>query len=277
MTDTRTRLLTDLRRIEDDDYRLRPGEQEADLVPALLAHLGDPAPELRDELVYPTFRAFITDGRLTEQELRTLLDTLIDDRHLFHGIGGLGDPSVFTRTFSMLVVALVLERHRRRPFLAADQFARVRDALLRYHGQEQDLRGLVDEGGWAHAAAHGADALDELVRCPEADPATCRAVLDALRGLLHNGATIFADEEDERIATVVDALIEQSLLPAQEIAEWLGGLADRADQPSSRAQMVARTNTKNLLRSLHFRRPRTGPLAAAILAAEARVNSFRAD
>ncbi|MFE9206572.1 hypothetical protein [Micromonospora sp. NPDC007230] len=41
--------------------------------------------------------------------------------------------------------------------------------------------------------------------------------------------------------------------------------------------MVARSNTKNFLRSLHFRRPRTGPLAVALLAAEARVNSFRAD
>ncbi|MFE9206738.1 DUF2785 domain-containing protein [Micromonospora sp. NPDC007230] len=224
MTDTRTRLLADLRRIEDDDYQLRPGEREADFVPALLAHIGDPAPELRDELVYPTFRAFITAGRLTEEELRTLLGTLLDDRHLFHGIGDTGDPSVFTHTFSMLVVALVLERHRRHPFLAAGQFTQVRDALLRYHRQERDLRGLVAEDGWAHAAAHGADALDELVRCPEADPATCRAVLDALRGLLHNGTTTLAEEEDERIATVVDALVEESLLPAQEIAEWLGGL-----------------------------------------------------
>lgn len=276
MTDTRTRLLADLRRIEDDEYQLRPGEQPADFLPALLAHIGDPAPELRDELVYPTFHAFVEGDRLTEDELRRLLDTLLDDRHLFHGIGGAGDPTVFTRTFSMLVVALVLRRHQRRPFLTADGFTRVRDALLRYHCEERDLRGLVAEGGWAHAAAHGADALTELVRCPEADPATRHAVLDVLRGVLHNGTTIFAEEDDERIATVVDTLVEESLLPAREIAEWLGGLAACADQPRSRAQVVARTNTKNLLRGLHFRRPRAGLLAAAILAAEARVNKFRA-
>ncbi|MFR9780569.1 DUF2785 domain-containing protein [Micromonospora sp. MS34] len=276
MTHTATALTADLRRIEADGYRLRPGERAADLVPALLAHIGDLDPQLRDELVYPTFHAFVTGDRLTEDELRDLLDTLIDDQHLFHGIGGHDDPTVFTRTFSMLVVALVLARHRDRPFLTAEQFARTRDALLRYHRQERDLRGLVTEGGWAHAAAHHADALNELVRCPESAPATHRAVLDALAALLHNGTTIFPDEDDERMATVVDVLAEKELLPEAEIAQWLGRLADCADQPRSRAQMVARVNTRNLLRSLWFRRPRTGVLAGALRAAETRVNRFRA-
>ncbi|RZU75850.1 uncharacterized protein DUF2785 [Micromonospora kangleipakensis] len=275
MSDTRTRLLADLRRIEDEGYQLRPGERPAEFVAPMLANLGDAAPELRDELIYPTFHAFIDGDRLTEAELRALLDTLIDDAHLFHGIGAAGDPSVFTRTFSMLAIALVVRRHRRRPFLTADGYARVRDALLRYHRKERDLRGLVAEGGWAHAAALGADALAELVRCPESDPATRWAVLDALRGMLHNGTTIFPDEDDERMATVVDVVIEDGLLPEREIADWLGRLADCADQPRSRAQVVARVNTKNFLRSLHFRRPRTGPLGQAIGAAEARVSRFR--
>lgn len=268
--------MADLRRIEDEDYRLRPGERLADFVPAMLAHIGDPAPELRDELIYPTFHAWIVGDRLAEPELRALLAVLTDEEHLFRGIGGEGDPSVFTRTFSMLVVALLLRRHRRAPFLTADEYAHVRDSLLRYHRRERDLRGLVADGGWAHAAAHGADALAELVQCPESDPATHRAVLDALRTMLHNGATIFADEDDERMATVVDALVEQRRLPEVEIAEWLGALADCAEQPRSRTQVVARVNTKNFLRSLHFRRPRTGPVADALLAAEARVNRFRA-
>ncbi|ABP55342.1 alpha/beta hydrolase fold [Salinispora tropica CNB-440] len=269
-----SRLLADLRRIEEDGFRLRPDERPADLVALMLTHIGDLESDLR-ELIYAVFHTLVTGDHLTEAELRDLLIVLTDDGHLFHGIGGHGEPTVFTRTFSALVIALVLARHRRRPFLTVDEYGHVRDALLRYHREERDLRGLVDEGGWAHAAAHGADALAELVRCQDVDVETQRAVLAALRGVLHNGTTIFPDEDDERIATVVDAIVTHGPLPEPEVVAWLRTLADCADRPRGRAQTVDRVNTRNLVRSLWFRRPHDGAIAGALADVEARVNKYR--
>ncbi|MCX7571831.1 DUF2785 domain-containing protein [Tumebacillus sp. DT12] len=278
MRETRTKLMQDLQRLEKERYQLHEGESLQDYVTPMLQYIGDPQPELRDELIFSTFYEWIcVENKFTELELRNLLTVLTDEQHLFYGIGNAGDQTVFTRTFSVLPIALLVWRHRQQPFLDRADFQHLKHSLLRYYKEEKDLRGYLPEGGWAHGAAHGADALLELVQCPESDAAVQLEVLVAIQGMLHNGAFIFSEEEDERIASIVDAMIDQELLPQQEIADWISGLAQCADWPRSRVQVIARVNSKNLLRSLYFRRAqecRANALAAAILAAEAKVNKF---
>ncbi|MEJ8545304.1 DUF2785 domain-containing protein [Brevibacillus borstelensis] len=280
MNGTRTTFMADLQRIEEERYQLREGEQLQDFVALMLQYIGDPQPELRDELIYPTFYAWIKEeDRFTEEELRSLLYILTDEQHLFYHIGSEGDHSVFTRTFSVLPIALIVQRHRKQPFLDHADFCCMKQSLLRYYREEKDLRGYLPEEGWAHSAAHGADALDELVQCPESDAAVQREVLAAISGMLHNGHHIFSEEEDERIATIVDTMIDKELLPRQEIADWISGLAQCGGWPRSRGQVIARVNSKNFLRSLYFRRERDrsgNAVMAAMLAAEAALNKFAA-
>lgn len=279
MGDVQATLLRDLQRIEDEGYALRDGERMADVVALMLDHIGDPMPELRDELIYPAFHAWITGGRFTSDELRNLLRVLLSETHLFHGIGHTADQTVFTRSFTTLVIALVVGRHREQPFLTADDFTQLREALLRYYRTERDLRGLLDEGGWAHAASHGADALVELVQCPEGDHELQREVLTAIAGMLHNGQLIFAEEDDERIGSVVDTILVHDLLPAPEVAAWLTALAECASWPRSRTQVIARVNSKNLVRSLYFRRDpaeRPAEVREALVAAAYALNRFAA-
>lgn len=198
----------------------------------------------------------------------------MDERHLFYGIGGRGDETVFTRTFTLLVIGLIIQRHREQPFLNAGEFQQLKTALLRYYTEERDLRGFVEQGGWAHSAAHGADALDELVQCPESDVPVQLEVLEAVRGMLQNGVYTFGDEEDERMATIVDTMLCHNLLAREQIAEWLSSLAACGSQPRSRSQYINRVNCKNFVRSLYFRRGTE--LQEAHLAAEAELNRFRA-
>jgi hypothetical protein len=272
------KLITDLQRIEKEHYQLREGEQLQDFLTLMLQFIGDPQPELRDDLICTTFYEWIREeGRLTETELQSLLAILTDDQHLFYYIGSEGDPSVFTRAFSILPIALIAERHRKQPFLDQAEFQHLKHSVLRYYKEEKDLRGYLPEGGWAHSAAHGADALDELVQCPESDAALQHEVLAAIQGKLHNGMQIFSEEEDERMATIVDTMIDKSLLPQQEIADWIRGLTHCADLPQSRGPRIARVNSKNFLRSLYFRRgkiSRGNVLDAAILAGEDKLNRF---
>lgn len=55
----RSQLRTDLQRIETEEYRLREGERHDEFITSMLKYIGDPDPDLRDGLIYPTFCMWI--------------------------------------------------------------------------------------------------------------------------------------------------------------------------------------------------------------------------
>lgn len=278
MSEIRMKLMKDLQRIEENEYQLGEGEQHQDFLPLLLQYIGDPQPELRDNLIYPMFYMWIKEeNRFSEEELRSLLTVLTDENHLFYNIGSKDDQSVFTRTFSALPIALIIQRHRQNPFLNQEEIEQLMQAMLRYYNEEKDLRGYLSVGGWAHSASHGADVFVELVQCEESSIAMLHEVLVAISGMLHNGIHIFSDEDDERLVNIVDTMIDKELLPHQEIADWISCLAQCCDLPRSRSQVIARVNSKNFLRSLYFRRrqdSQENELKTALLGTEAKLNRF---
>ncbi|MEK4236388.1 DUF2785 domain-containing protein [Paenibacillus sp. FSL H7-0714] len=278
LNDTREQLIIDLQRIEENDYELKSGEQLRDYVKLMLEYIGDPQPKLRDDLIYSTFYKWINEKQwFSDAELRELLLILLDEQHLFYYIGSKEDQAVFTRTFSVLIVALILQRHREQAFLASAEFTNVKEALIRYYEEELDLRGFMPEEGWAHAAAHGADALDELVLCSESDAAIREEVLAVIQRMLYNDQHIFSDEEDERIATIVATMIDHHLLPQQSIVDWIRNLEQCGGWPRSRGQYVARVNTKNFVRSLYFRLlplKNNPAMVEVLLKAEMNLNEF---
>ncbi|MEK4490302.1 DUF2785 domain-containing protein [Paenibacillus sp. FSL L8-0493] len=246
--------MIDLQRIEENDYELKSGKDIKDYVKLMLEHIGDPEPVLRDELIYSTFYKWINEKHwFNDAELRELLWILLDEQHLFYHIGNKEDLTVYTRTFSVLVVALILQRHREKVILDSSEFIKVKQGLIRYYEEERDLRGYMEKEGWAHAAAHGADALDELVLCSESDAEVREEVLTVIQKMLYNDQYIFREEEDERIATIIVTIIDHHLLPQQSITDWILNLAQCGSWPRSHSQYVTRINTKNFLRSLYFR------------------------
>lgn len=276
--DTRTKLMLDLQRIEKDEYQLREGEQHQDFLPLLLQYIVDPQPELRDNLIYPMFYMWMKEeNRFSGEELRSLLSVLTDNNHLFYHIGSEEDQSVFTRTFSALPIALIVQRHRQNPFFTQVEIEQLLHTMLRYYKEEKDLRGYLLEGGWAHSVSHGADVLAELVQCKECSAVMLREILVAISEKLDNGRHIFRDEDDERLVNIVDAIIDNELLPHQEIADWVSSLAQCCNLPRSRSQVITRVNNKNFIRSLYFRRgqdSRQNVLHTVMLATEAKLNRF---
>ncbi|WP_313799245.1 DUF2785 domain-containing protein [Cytobacillus sp.] len=272
---TNKKLKQDLIRIKKELFQLREGEFVQDFLPQMLHYIGDPQPELRDDLIYTTFYKWIIESnKFTDEDLRNLLSILIDKQHLLYHLGNAGDLTVLTRSFSVLPVALILHRHLKQPFLTISDYQSVKNALLHYYREEKDLRGYLPIEGWAHSAAHGADALEELIQCPESDISLQFEVLDAIKRMLHNGIYIFCDEEDERIASIVDTMIVKNLIPHEKITDWLIGLAECTGWKRSREQMIAQINSKNFMRCLYFRRGYSDQLKAALLEAEGRLNNF---
>ncbi len=243
-----------LREIEKNDYALMDSQDVFLLVKEMLTEIGSPDPELRDNLIYSTFvEWFNSKSVFSHQQLEYILNTALDDRHLFLGIGENGTDSVFTRSFSALLFPLLLSAHREEPFISQTDMLRVKALLLKYYQEEKDIRGFVPGKGWAHTAAHGADALDDLALCREIDSTGLLDVLHALAEKICSPDLALNYEEDERITTAVMSVLSRGLLPENDIKDWIKDLSNRAMQIHREPANFCYRNVKNFLRSLYFR------------------------
>ncbi|MFS0555378.1 DUF2785 domain-containing protein [Brevibacillus sp. 179-C9.3 HS] len=224
-----------------------------DVALEMVAHIGSPDPELRDELIYSTFSHWIEEGVLSPEQLQELLAIALDDQHLFYRIGENGTDSVFTRSFSVLLLPLILILHRNHPFLAKEAIQYVKDKLFTYIRQEADLRGYVEEKGWAHATAHAADALDDLAQCRELDKTDLKQILGVIRETIAGAKSVYAYEEDERLVTAVLSVWNRDELSLDEIDAWVRSFLNRQDNSHAIEAYTGRINVKNFLRSLYYR------------------------
>src|SRR5574342_44321 len=88
------------------------------LITQMADNIGSTDSELRDKLIYTAFYYLIKQDYLNELQLTHLLETCLDENHLFLSIGSTDDDSVFTRAFSSLVVALILGKDSSDRFLS---------------------------------------------------------------------------------------------------------------------------------------------------------------
>ncbi len=97
----------------------------------LLDYIGDIDYELREELIYIALSEWITGKEyFNEVQLRQILSILMDEKHLFYQIGSDGDDSVFTRTYSVLGVVMILYMHRKKAFLSSNEFSNLKNKLM---------------------------------------------------------------------------------------------------------------------------------------------------
>ena len=195
-----------------------------DLLTQMLHQIGCTDPFLRDDLIYTAFGKLVMSDHLTEEQLTYLLTICLDEEHLFYRIAERGADSVFTRSFSVLVVALILEKDREARFLSENRIAAVREACFRYLREEQDTRGYVETKGWAHSIAHGADALVELMKHPSFNLEKMDECLEVIEECLFKEATTYVDDEDERLLFAIEALLDQGL-SEEHLSKWIESLS----------------------------------------------------
>ena len=174
------------------------GATAAALVPELVAYLSSIDPVRRDHIGYEVLASWIQTKRLTDEECSALARQLLANLE-----GPLAAP-VFGRSFSALVLAEVVRRDRKAPFLSPDD----RQAVLRgahaFAQRETDLRGYTGATGWAHAAAHTGDLLAQLAQETVFTEEDRGVILDAVASLVaRTHGQRFAHGEDSRLAASV--------------------------------------------------------------------------
>ncbi|WP_146551909.1 DUF2785 domain-containing protein [Rummeliibacillus sp. SL167] len=118
-------------------------ENKAFIVKSMIKHIGSIDSELRDQLIYGSFYQLIIEKNLLEHTLLIeLLDLGLSDL-LFKGIGGTETNTVFTRSFTSLLIALILYRDNEDNFLSQSMVYKIKDKLIDYISLENDLRGYI--------------------------------------------------------------------------------------------------------------------------------------
>ncbi len=221
------------------------------LAEALLENFGSTDPQLRDTLSYILMDRLIEEGLLTRGERVALLKAALDDCHLFARIGESGTDSVFRRSFSVLVVPMVLGSDLGTRELPEDLVVWALDRVLAYARAERDWRGYVPDKGWAHAVAHTADALEIAGRHPKTPTTRMSDVLS----VIHHLATVpypLGYREDDRLAFAAYQLMQSGRLSADAIQAWLDSF-QLLIGPDDQAETLGDANAEHFLRSLYFR------------------------
>ena len=226
------------------------------LIIHMVEHIGSTDAELRDKLIYTSFYYLTKNEYLNYQQMEYLIETCLDQKHLFFGIGSTNDDSVFTRAFSSLVIALILNRDREARFLPEETVLKAIESSILYLQKEKDTRGYVEEKGWAHSIAHGADLLAEAVKHPLFDLALASECLNTIGGCILKD-TAYIDEEDERLIYAVIALLEKGM-DENLLKEWIENLSKNITDLKNSTGYTPyffrkNTNLRQFLKSLYFR------------------------
>lgn len=215
-----------------------PSDRPLDeLTAELTTMLGDPDPQRRDALAYPTLTTWIQRG-VYDDLLTGLGDGMAAG--LAVGLGESGTDSVFRRSFSVLVLGECIARDNGKPLVPGGKVLEWGDRIATWLLRERDLRGFVPHKGWAHAVAHGADALAALANSPHLTTPELTVILDVVADrVLARSDVVHVHAEPDRLAAATLAVLRRNQVPLTVMEPWVNRIAgvaaaaepDGADSP----------------------------------------------
>ena len=249
-----------LEQVKSNDYTIPTGVDLDGLIADMLNFVGHIDSDLRED-VYSTFDAWGEMGTLSSDQMRHILNTAVDEQHLFPGIGESGTDDVFMRAFASLLIPVAFCMQDEYPFLTSTEIRGIKETVLRYVRQEKDYRGYVEGKGWAHAIAHAADALANIAGVDKAADVegdytigrdSLLEILEAIKTLAINGELVYDAEEDERLAVAVMYVFGREVLSEDDIRGWITGLCETIERKAMPSDYYRRINQKHFMRSLYF-------------------------
>ncbi len=239
-------------KIKVDNYAINDSDYGYEIALDMMKYIGSIDSEFRDELIYSSFLKWTINNVFTSEQMYQLLKISLDESHLFYKIGEIDSDSVFTRTFSLLIIPLVLYVDNNTNFLTKDETIDIKDKVIKYLDLEKDIRGYVDGKGWAHSTAHAADALDDIAKSRYINYDELLEILGAIKTKVCINNYTYINKEDDRMATAIKSVISRNLIEDNEIVKWIksfGNIEKTGKYPEEQHLIV---NTRNLLRSLYF-------------------------
>ena len=194
----------------------------------LLDHLGDPSPEIRDELVFTSLARGIQEELFSLEQFQFISEEVSSDEGLYKEIDSRG-VSALKRSFRALIYANLLYADGNEHSLFYKGLkADIRNAMLSqglyYLKKEKDTTGFSSQYGWVHAFAHGADLLTEVVCHPDFSASRIYEVFEILGPMFKRISIRFIDDEEWRLARVLYEPILQGKVDQATVASWIKSL-----------------------------------------------------
>lgn len=194
----------------------------------LLDHLGDPSPEIRDDLVFTSLARGIQEELFTKEQFQFISAMIVSNGGLDKELDKLG-TSTLERSFRALIYANLLSADGNQhslyyQVLKTDIRNTMLDQGLHYLEKEEDTTGFSSQYGWVHAFAHGADLLTEVVCHPDFSINRVHEVFDILGQLFKRISIRFIDDEEWRLARVLYEPILQGKVNQATLASWIKSL-----------------------------------------------------
>ncbi|WP_309647559.1 DUF2785 domain-containing protein [Nocardioides sp.] len=241
------------KQVHDDDFAVPTDRSLSDLTAELTRLLGDADPDLRDGLALPALATWVERG-VYDDLLPGLGDGMAAGLRV--GLGETGTDSVFRRSFSVLVLACCIERDNDRPLVPGGKVLEWGDRIATWMLTEQDLRGYVPGRGWAHAVAHGADALGALASSPHVGVGELTVLLDVIaERLVAPVDGLFSAGEPDRLALAAMSVLRRNHVPLDLIEIWVDTIAAAARHPhdgTDRDPYLRAGNAEAFLRALYL-------------------------
>ncbi|WP_034438991.1 DUF2785 domain-containing protein [Clostridium ihumii] len=243
-------LKTLLMNIEDNEYAVPEGVNPYELSVDMMEYIGDIDGEFRDDLICSILLDWIMTDVLTPEEAHHIFLIALDEKHIFNGLGKV-DDTVFDRTFSVLVSSCIIYKHKN--FLPDNDILKAFNKVLKFYNEDKDVRGFVEGKGWAHGAAHGADALMELAKCEVIGYEQLKEILNAIYKKININYYGYINNEDERMISAVKEVLERDIIPVEEIEEWIRSFGNIEKTGILPDDLFIEFNVTLFLKSLYFR------------------------
>jgi hypothetical protein len=238
--------------VVEEDFSVPTDRPLDDLTAELTRMLGSTDPIVRDETAYPALATW-TDRGVYDNLLTGLGDGMAAG--LTVGLGEQDTDSVFRRSFSALILGECVARDNVAGLVPGGKVLEWGDRIATWYLRERDLRGFVPGKGWAHAVAHGADAILALAESPHFHTNELTVLLDVVADRLTiPGEVLFAHGEPDRMAAATMAVLRRNVVPLRVIEPWVARIAATARRrtPPDQDPYVATGNAQAFLRALYL-------------------------
>jgi len=222
---------------------------------AMVEKIGVRDEEIRDHLIYQTFVEWISYDQLTKEDLRYLFQEVMRLQLLTVSLGEERSTDVFTRSYASLLMSTLLAKDQLTSFLTEEEVTPLLANVGYLLDRENDTRGYVELDGPAHAIAHFADLNMIAIRHPFFNMTNAAKSLQAVTSACWKGH-VYSDDEDERLARVIIALVERGI-SEEMLIEWVEQSSERLDFHAQRngydsLYLTSRTMTMQLFKTLYF-------------------------
>lgn len=238
-----------------DEGELQDHIDKYALLKSMITHIGSTDSVLRDQLIYNSFCRLSLDNQIEHELFIEFAETCVSEAFLFHNIGEYGTDTVFTRSFTTLLLALILYKDNEEDFLPQSMIDTIKEKMILYIKSEKDLRGYVPGKGWAHSIAHAADVFDELAKSKKINQGSAIELLKALWNKIYIYESVYVHDEDERIIIAIMEFLHHGVSP-EEVASLVRGMPSKLKEQKEHVEeenyWFLYANCKTFLKSLHY-------------------------